>query len=306
MKIVIIGAGALGAYFGSRLEEVGENVTYLVREKRAAQIRKYRLKVSSPTGNYQSLNPQIIESPTEVAHVDLVILAVKGQHLQGALEPLKMFVEKGAKVLPLLNGIEHIPILQNKLGEEVVLGGLSFIIATLSDEGHVIHSSEFHDLIFGPLHPSQIEFCQQLDVIMEAANFHNVLSDDISFKMWEKYMFISSFSGITTATNLPIGPIREQLETFSIAKNLLKELKQLANEYGVYLSDVHVEEAVEKFRLLNEETTSSMHQDRRKGLTLEVDHLHGGALRLAKEKELQLPYTETILAMIKPFEKNRG
>ena len=154
--------------------------------------------------------------------------------------------------------------------------------------------SAFHDLIFGPLHESQKEFCTELHSIMEKANFTQQLATDIYVKMWEKYMFISAFSGITTATNLSIGPVREEKETLHVTKMLLVELKELANSYGANLTDIQVEQALEKVMQLNEEATSSMHQDRRKGLTLEVDHLHGGAVRLAKAKGVAIPYTETI------------
>ncbi|UOQ43859.1 ketopantoate reductase family protein [Halobacillus salinarum] len=306
MKIVVLGAGALGAYFGTRWSEAGHEVVNLVREGRAEQLRQHGMKLHSEMGDYEMPGtPVIAESPDEIEEADLVFLAVKGYHLFGTLEWLKALVDKGAKVFPVLNGMEHINILQEELGEEAVLGGLSYIIATLDDKGHVVHTSTFHDLVFGPLHPSQQQICEELAFICKQANMNAKLSTDILEEMWKKYMFITAFSGITAAVNQPIGKIRTYPQTFLIAKRMLEEMKELANGHQISLTDEHVETAFKRLQNLNEEATSSMHQDRRKGLPLEVEHLHGGALRLGKEVHLQMPYTQTIHAMIKPYEEYR-
>ncbi|MDC3413260.1 ketopantoate reductase family protein [Aquibacillus sp. 3ASR75-11] len=302
MKIVVLGAGALGAYFGARWTEVGQDVTFLVREKRAKQIREHGIQLHSKQGEYKVSDPKVVEEVNDIQDADLVLLAVKGYHLDGTMDTLKSLVNKGAKVLPILNGIEHIPILQQELGKESVLGGLSFIISTLDDKGHVVHSSPFHDLVYGVLHPSQQSVVEELDRISENAKIGNKLSESISEELWNKYMFITAFSGITTASNLPIGEIRNYKETFDLVKNFLQEMKTLANGYEIPLTDEHVENALNKLKGLPDEATSSMHQDRRKGLTLEVDHLHGGALRLAEKIGLDLPYTRTTYGLIKPFE----
>ncbi|WP_042220454.1 ketopantoate reductase family protein [Oceanobacillus manasiensis] len=303
MKVVIAGAGALGGYFGARLHETGAEVTFLVREKRAAQLKEQGLHISSKQGDYTIKQPNITTDVSSIPEADLVLAGVKGYHLDGILDPLKVLSEKGAYVLPVLNGIEHIELLQQHLGKEAILGGLSFIIATLDNKGHVIHSSDFHDLIFGPLYPEQREVCEKLKALFDKANFHATLTENILQEMWKKYSFINAFSGITTATNLAIGEIRKHPETFQIAKELLKEMKQLANAYGAELKNEHIEGAKKKLLTLEAEATSSMHQDRRKGLQLELDHLHGGAIRLAEKAEVNLPYTKTIYGIIKPVDK---
>ncbi|AVQ97941.1 2-dehydropantoate 2-reductase [Oceanobacillus iheyensis] len=303
MKVVIMGAGALGGYFGARLHEAGAEVTFLVREKRAVQLKEQGLRISSKQGDYTIKNPNVTTDPNDIPEADLVLAGVKGYHLDGVLEPLKVLSNKGAYVLPVLNGIEHIELLQKHLGNKAVLGGLSFIIATLDNKGHVIHSSDFHDLIFGPLYTEQTEICEKLQALFTKANFHAIKSENILEELWKKYSFINAFSGITTATNLAIGEIREQPETFQIAKELLKEMKQLANAYGAELKDEHIKEAEKKLITLQAEATSSMHQDRRKGLHLELEHLHGGAIRLAEKTGINLPYTKAIYGIIKPFEK---
>ncbi|QDP41241.1 ketopantoate reductase family protein [Radiobacillus deserti] len=302
MNIVILGAGALGAYFGARWQEAGQHVTYLVRSKRAQQLREHGLHIHSVQGDYEVTNLQFVESAEDISTADLVLLAVKGYHLPTTYSALDVLVEKGAKVLPILNGNEHFEMLQTRYGTENVLGGLAFIIATLDKNGHVVHTSKAHDMVFGALHPSQNELCATLQKISESANFKSTWSDDIEEAIWNKYMFIHAFSGITTASNLPIGPISEQEATIKIAYKLLEEMKDLAKASGVSITEKHVKDGFDKLHQFHPEATSSMHQDRRKGLQLEVEHIHGGALRQAKKLGLTLPYTETIYGIIKPFD----
>ncbi|MFS0761989.1 2-dehydropantoate 2-reductase [Peribacillus sp. 1P06PB] len=302
LNIVIIGAGALGSYFGGRLQQAGQDVQYLVRKNRAKQLKENGISITSPHGNYQLNDLHITENVNDIEKVDLVILAVKGQHLQGTLTDLKVLVERGAKVLPLLNGLEHVSILQDELGEEAVLGGSAFIIATLDEKGHVIHSNENHDLIYGPLHPSQKKICDEFEQAAGSAIMKASRTENILIRMWIKYMFITAFSGVTTASNLPIGTIRRFPETNGLLEKVLVEMKELANAYDVGITVANIAQALENMAGLPDESTSSMHQDRRKGLTLEVEHLQGGALRLADKAGLKLPVIGTLYALIKPFE----
>lgn len=303
MDIVVIGAGALGAYFGARFQQAGANVSFLVREKRFTQIKKHGIHISSTQGDYQLPEQQLILSSDEIDACDLVFLSVKGYHLSGTLEHVKTLVEKGAYVLPVLNGMEHIRVLQDYVGKSNMLGGLASIMATLDEKGHVIHSSPFHELFFGALEPEQEAFCERLEAFLKDANINSGHKQDILREMWKKYMFIHAFSGVTTAVNLPIGPIKEHKETFHLLELLLQEIKLLANAHHVSVTETDYNEAKERLLALKDDATTSMHQDRRKGNTLELEHIHGGAIRLAAGTGLQMPFTRAIYGIIKPFEK---
>ncbi|MGE7602736.1 ketopantoate reductase family protein [Peribacillus sp. NPDC097675] len=303
MKIVIIGAGALGSYYGGRLQQAGQQVQFLVRRNRAQQMRDQGLRITSPHGNYEFNDLHFTEDINDIQQVDLVLLTVKGFHLQGTLPDLKNLVDKGAKVLPLLNGLEHISILQKELGEENVIGGSAFIIATLNEKGHVIHSNRSHDLVYGPLHPSQQEICDEFEQAVNSAIMGASRTEHILIRLWIKYMFITAFSGVTTASDLPIGTIRKYPETHGLLEKALIEMQMLANAHGIGLTDENIAKALDDIAALPDEATSSMHQDRRKNHSLEVEHLQGGALRLAKKANIQLPVIETLYALIKPFEQ---
>lgn len=302
MNIVIIGAGALGVYYGARWQESGQHVQFLVRERRARQIAEEGLYVTSPHGNYLFHEIDYTENIEDIEHPDLILLSVKGHHLEGTLPALTYLVEKGAKILPILNGLEHIHILQQTFGEEAVIGGSAYIIATLNERGHVVHSSTQHDLVFGPLRPSQQELCAQIENISDQAIMDAHHSTQILRRIWQKYIFINAFSGVTTAANLNIGTIRHYPETFSLLKKVLIEMQQLAAAYDIEITDNQIAQSIQQLHDLPDEATSSMHQDRRKFLTLEVEHLQGGALRLAEKAGIKLPVIETLYGIIKPFE----
>ncbi|MCC2252012.1 MAG: ketopantoate reductase family protein [Bacillota bacterium] len=302
MHIVVLGAGALGGYFGLRFQEAGAKVTFLVREQRAIQLKEQGAVIHSIHGDYETHDATIVTDPQQIEGPEVVLISVKGYHLQGAMKQLRVLVNKGAYILPVLNGIEHLAKLQNELGKASILGGLSFIIATLNDKGHVEHSSDFHELIYGALEPEQEAICSKLDKLSNSANMTGKNSNNILLELWKKYMFINAFSGVTAAVDLPIGMIRQHNETFHIMLHLLSEMKTLANIYDVPITEQDVKEAWDKLNNLHDQATSSMHQDRRKGLTLELDHLHGGALRLAGAKGIDLPYTRAVYGMLQPFE----
>jgi 2-dehydropantoate 2-reductase len=302
MNIVIMGAGALGVYYGGRWEEAGQSVQFVVRKNRAQQLKENSLYISSIHGNYHFREINFTEDVDEIEKPDLVVLAVKGYHLKETIPSLKVLVDKGAKVLSVLNGLEHISILQKELGEEAVIGGSAYIIATLDTKGHVIHSNDQHDIVFGPLHPSQQGICEQLEAISSEARMNSRLSGNILGELWNKYMFITAFSGVTTASDLPIGKVLSSPATSALLEKVLWEMQQLASTQNVTIEDELVHQSLNKFRNLPEEATSSMHQDKRKGLTLEVEHLQGGALRLATKEGISLPVIETLYGLIKPYE----
>lgn len=304
MNILVHGAGALGLYFGGRLQESGQNVSFFVRENRAKQISKEGLSINSPEGVYEFNEVTLYTSPEQVRDIDLIILAVKGYHLDQAIPQIQTIVNQtGAFVLPLLNGMEHLERLQQAIGKERVIGGFASIIATLNDEGHVEHTSGSSAIKFGALHDSQLEICEQLEEISKNLNTSIVREDNILKHMWKKYIFITAFAGITSSMQQPSGAINENEATFNVAKKIIYEMSMLAKLEGIYLTDEEIEIMANRLKGFNPKATSSMHQDLRKGLPIEVEHLHGGALRLAAKHQLTTPVIESIYGILKPYEK---
>lgn len=306
MKIVFQGAGALGSYFGGRMLEAGYDVSYFVRERRAKQLQEEGLKISSPVGDYENKDVEFYTNVEDVKEADLLILAVKGYHLDDAIEQTAAIVRHtGAFVLPVLNGVEHIARLKDACGEEKVLGGYASIITTLNEKGHVLHTSGGSRIEFGPLHPEQESICREIEKIDGTIKSSLVRTDNILERMWYKYIFITAFSGITSATQLPAGYIANTEATFQTIRRIFEEMCLLAEKEGVELNEAEVNRRLMSFRYLADDATSSMHQDLRKGLPLEVEHLQGGALRIAEKHGLSIPVIETIYGILKPYEKGR-
>jgi len=301
MKIVIVGAGAVGGYFGGRLAAAGADVTFLVRERRAAQLKEQGLQITSTQGD-ASITPQLAQSVEEIESCDLLVLAVKNYHLENTLQPLLTLVEKGARILPLLNGVGHLQTLQNVFGPDRVLGGFCNIIVTLNEHGHAVHTSRQHDFSVGALLPEQEAFCARFHSLAKDANLTLIHSPHIYRDMWQKYMFITAFSGLTTASRLSIDGVLEHAPTRFVLEKVLREMCELANRKGAPLPPELPGQMVAGMEGLPAGSTSSMHQDFRKGLPLEVEALQGTAVRMAEEAGLELPTVRTIYGLIKPYE----
>ncbi|BCJ87110.1 ketopantoate reductase family protein [Effusibacillus dendaii] len=301
MKITVVGAGAVGGYFGGRLQQAGADVTYLVREKRAEQLKQTGLVIQSPRGDDQ-LVPKIATRTDQIEGCDLIILGVKNYHIPGSIDQMRPLVEKGAYVLPLLNGVEHYDLLEKEFGKGKILGGLCYIISTLDAEGRILHTNLAHEVRFGPLVPEQQAFCEELTVAAKGANMKLVLSEDIQADIWNKYGYITAYSGVTTASRLSIDKVLKCEPTKEVFRQSLVEMWQLARHKGVNLAESFIDISVDQCSKLPEGSTSSMHQDFRKGLPLEVESLQGAAVRLAKQAGIEIPTIKTLYGLIKPYE----
>lgn len=299
MKAVVVGAGAVGGYFGSRLAEAGVDVTFLVREKRAASLRKRGLTVVSPHGEYR-YTPQVVTDAAEIEACDVLVVAVKNYHLADTLATLRPLVERGAKVLPLLNGIGHLDTLRAAFGEEAVLGGYCNIIVTLNEQGDVVHTSPTHEFTFGALVPEQEAVCERLLAAGQGAKINLHHSQAIYRDMWQKYLFITAFSGVTTASRLSIEKVLAHPPTRDVLRRALTEMHLLAGRKGAEMPDDLVEKLLSYMDSFPAGATSSMHQDFRKGLPLEVESLQGVAVRYGEEEGIDLPTIRTLYGLLVP------
>jgi 2-dehydropantoate 2-reductase len=304
LNIVVLGAGAVGGYFGGKLAHQGYPVTFLVREKRFEQLKKRGLRVDSVNGSFE-FTPTLARKVEEVESPDVLIVALKNYHMENALPQIEQFVAKGAKVLPLLNGIEHLDLLISKCGKENVLGGLCYIESTLNEEGDVVQTSPMQDLVFGPLVESQANLAKELKEMMEKAQIKVTLSDLIMEEMWKKYIFLTSLSGITSAMRKPIGvPVQDPVTSLFL-KDLIKEVYDIARARDIALAEETVENVFSKMSGLSPNMTSSMHRDLEKGLPLELDSLHGYLINVGAEKNIETPCLRAVYALLHPYKNGK-
>lgn len=306
MKILVVGAGALGGYFGGRLLEKGEDVTFLVRKGRKQQLEKHGLTLQSTQGDFFEEKPRLILSGENVQPFDLILMSTKSYHLEGAMADVRPYVGENTMVLPVLNGISHIDQLVEAFGEDHVIGGLCFIESTLDPNGGIVHSSPMNELVFGERNGEKTE---RISKVYEAfrgtkANFR--LSDKIEQEMWHKYLFITVMSGITSMMRAPIGPIREESNGRETIVKLLSEGASAMRSANAPIAEDIEDMLLAKIDGMGRGMKSSMQRDMEKSQAIEVDHLQGHLLQMGQEGGIDTPILQTIHASLKVYEAQKG
>lgn len=304
MRILIVGAGAIGGYFGGRLLEKGEDVTFLVRKKRQEQLLKHGLVIDSPHGNI-SLVPKTILNSAEVDPFDVIMVATKSYHLDGVIKDIRPYIGRNTTILPLLNGMAHVDQLVNEFGEDHVIGGLCFIETTLDVDGKIIQTSPLHDLIFGEINVIQRTQIKELQHAFSGTKANFRYSRNIIKDMWEKYLFISSLSGITSLMRAPIGPIRSTPAGKGTIQAVINEVITIAKTMNAPIDSDMSNVLMEKVNSMGYEMKSSMQRDMEKGQPTEVDHFYQYLLDSSEKGKLETPNLQLIYANLKVYEANR-
>jgi 2-dehydropantoate 2-reductase len=304
MRILIVGAGAIGGYFGGRLLEKGGDVTFLVREKRKLQLEKYGLQAESVHGDMAFPVPKMIQAGEKADAFDVILLSTKAYHLEEAIGDIRPYTGNKTLILPLLNGIAHMDQLISAFGEENVLGGLCFIETTLGENGKVIQTSPVHDFVFGERTGKKTERIMKLQEAFSGTKANFRLSENIEQEMWHKYLFISTLSGVTSLFRSPIGPIREQSFGFNCVKEVLKEASAIMRGLGAPLAEGIEETQVKKIHEMGYEMKSSLQRDMEKQQAIEADHFFGYLLKKAELLNLDAPVLGAIYANLQVYEKN--
>lgn len=302
MKILIVGAGAIGGYFGGRLLEKGEDVTFLVREKRKAQLEETGLKILSVNGD-SHLAPKLITAENTGATFDVVVISTKSYQLRGAIEDIRPFVGKETMILPLLNGIAHIDVLIDAFGDRSVIGGLCFIESTLDENGAVIQASPINQLVYGERTGEKTERIMRLQKAFEGTKAEFIFSEKINQDMWHKYLFITAMSGITATMESPIGPIRDLETGRRTIAAFIRELAAIMFKIGAPVKETIAQEQIEKINAMAAGMKSSMQRDVEKSLPIEVEHLQGYLLEKANEHNVDVPILETIYTKLMLYEQ---
>ncbi len=305
MKVLVLGAGAVGGYFGGRLAEKGVDVTFLVRERRRRQLEEHGLVIKSVNGDAR-LQVKAMTSGEQVEAYDLVILATKAYHFADGVESVAPYVGEGTTVLPLLNGISHIETLQQRFGAERVLGGLCFIETTLNEQGEVVQTSKAHDLVYGEWAGGRSPRVEALSELFAGANANFRLSEQIVRDMWHKYLFITAMSGMTTLMNSAVGPIRDSVYGWELTGQLFEEIAAIMRAAGAPIAENIVDEQLKLFAKQGYAMKSSMLRDMEKGLPVEADHLQGYLLTLADKHGVEAPLLRIVYNNLKVYEIKRS
>jgi 2-dehydropantoate 2-reductase len=284
MRILVVGAGAVGGYFGGRLLEAGRDVTFLVRPRRATELAKYGLTIRSPVGDFHLASPPTVLQEDLAQPFDLVVLSCKAYDLDGAMASLAKAVGPATAILPLLNGMRHIDRLVERFGAERVLGGQCAISATLGADGAVVHLNDWHALSFGELDGSRSPRIEAIAAELLNAGFDARLADNIRQEMWEKWVFIATTAGITCLMRASVGEYVAAGAT-DLALGLLKECASIAAAQGFPLREPAFERARAALTAAGSPIKASMLRDIEGGKPVEGDQILGDLLRRASKPD---------------------
>ncbi len=279
MRILVVGAGAIGGYFGGRLMQAGRDVTFLVRPHRAAELADTGLIIKSTHGNVTWPAPPTILSENVRQPFDLVLLSCKAYDLSGAMDSFAAAVGPETLVLPLLNGMSHLQMLDERFGKYHVLGGLCVIAATLDAQHAVVHLNEVHTLSFGERDGGISDRIRTVASALGNACFDARPSGHIVQEMWEKWVFLATLAGVTCLMRAPIGDIMASPGGKDLIHLLLEECRAIAELEGHAPQAAFLERALAALTATGSPLTASMLRDLEGNAPIEADHIVGDLLR---------------------------
>jgi len=278
VRFLVVGAGAIGGYFGGRLLEAGRDVTFLVRPGRAAQLASTGLIIRSRLGDVALASPPRVLASELSAPFDVVLLSCKAYDLEPAMASFAPAVGPDTAILPLLNGLRHLDRLSDRFGGDPVLGGQCFISASLDPGGVIVHLNESHTVSFGERGGARSPRVQAIAAAMVGARFDARASDEILQEMWEKWVFIAAGAGITCLMRAPVGDI-VAAGGADLAVALLDECGAVAEAAGCAPRPDSVKRNRALLTAAGSDLTASMLRDVDRSAPTEVDHIIGDMLR---------------------------
>jgi 2-dehydropantoate 2-reductase len=277
MRILVVGAGALGGYFGGRLKEAGRDVTFLVRPRRAEQLVKGGLVVRSPKGDISIAAPPTVLAENLRAPFDLILLSCKAYDLQGAMDSFAPAVGANTAILPLLNGMQHMDALAARFGAAAVLGGQCVISATVDSEGCVLHLNDLHFVSFGEQNGAKSARVAAIAETFSNAKFESQFSTAILQEMWEKWAIIASVAGITCLLRGAVGDI-VAAGAGQRAMDIYAECCAIAAANGFAPGESARKRSIGMLTTPGSTFAASMLRDIERGAPIEADHIIGDLL----------------------------
>lgn len=304
MRILIAGAGATGGYFGGRLAQAGQDVTFLVRERRYHQLQQQGLVLQTSAGT-ETLHPQLVQAASLSGHYDLIILTVKSFALEQVMEDIAPAVGPQTLIMPILNGMRHIETLQQRFGRDAVIGGMCKINATLGDRGEVIRMTPLHQLYYGALDGNNDARLQRVDAALRDSEVDTRFCDNIMDELWEKWLLLSTLGAVCC---LARGDTRQVLRSSggeALLQGIFSEVLAVISAEG-YQPRPAVTARI--FELLNDPDTpmtSSMYRDLRQGFDIEADQIIGDLLLRASRNSLNTPLLNAVSVNLQVYLQSR-
>lgn len=288
MKILFLGAGGVGGYFGGRLMESGADVSFLVRPGRHAQLVNEGLRIESPHGNF-TLKVNSVTRETVTPIYDIVVMAPKAYDLDDAIVSIRPAAGPKTFILPLLNGLAHMDTLDDQFGRDHVLAGVAHIAAVMNTEGTIKQLTELHMLTVGGRDTETQAVADRFIKLCSAAKFNSRLAPSIENVLWEKWTFLATLAGITTLMRGSVGQIMNATHGDQLVRTLYSECLAVAAACGVPVGAPAQSLALDTLTKRNSTFTASMLRDLESGYRTEHDHILGEMLKRAANHGLATP-----------------
>ncbi|MDR3518045.1 MAG: 2-dehydropantoate 2-reductase [Azospirillaceae bacterium] len=289
MRILVLGAGGTGGYFGGRLAEAGADVTFLVRPARAAALRETGLRIRSPLGD-ADLAVATLTADAVVSPYDLVLLSCKAYDLDDAIRVLAPAVGPETLILPVLNGLAHLDRLDAAFGAARVLGGLCVISATVGPAGEIQHLNQIQTLTFGARSAAvPASRCAAIAAAFAGAKFEVRLSDDIDHDMWGKFVFLTALASATCLMRGNVGAIMATTDGEAIIRDLFAECESVAVASGQATAPATQAASLRSLTERGSPLAASMLRDIEAGRSIEADSIIGDMQRRGRSLGLPLP-----------------
>jgi 2-dehydropantoate 2-reductase len=306
MRVLVVGAGAIGGYFGGRMLAAGRDVTFLVRPKRAKELADAGLVIKSPNGDVTLKNPPTVQADTLNEKFDVVLLSCKAFDLDDAIKSFAPAVRPQTAILPLLNGMRHLDVLDAKFGRERVLGGLCAIAVTLNERREVVHLQPMQSLNFGERGGELSERARAIADVMASGKFGAVASEHIVQEMWEKWVFLASLAASTCLMRASVGTILAAPGGKDFILGILDECSAVASAEGHAPSGPFFERVRGMLTAEGSQTTASMFRDIKSGAPVEADHVIGDLIARGDAAKVPVPKLRTAYTHLKAYEEQRS
>jgi 2-dehydropantoate 2-reductase len=306
MRILVVGAGAIGGYFGGRMLQAGRDVTFLVRPRRAAELASAGLVIKSPNGDVTLTAPPTVQADKLDKTFDLVLLSCKAFDLDDAIRTFAPAVGPNTAILPLLNGMRHLDVLDQRFGSNAVLGGLCAIAVTLNEHREIVQLTPMQSLGFGERDGKTTSRVRAIADAMESGKFGAAESAQVIQDMWEKWVFLASLAASTCTMRAPIGNILAAPGGKDFILGILDECSAVASHAGHAPTGPFFERVKGMLTAEGSQLTASMFRDIKTGAKVEADHIIGDLIARAEAAKITVPKLRIVYTHLKTYEKQRA
>ena len=294
MRIVIMGAGGLGGYFGARLAAAGNDVAFVARGAHLAAIKAEGLRVTSALGDLHLRDVVATDDPASLAPADVVMIAVKLWDTEAAAEAVKPLVRPGTAVVSWQNGVNKDEVLTRVLGRDAVIGGVGQIGVVIASPGVIAHTGTMAKLIFGEFDNRRSARVEALHAACTAAGIDAEIAADINLAIWQKFVFLVGMSNCTSSMRSPIGPIRANAQARGFLLDVVREAVAVGRAMGVALPEDYAEKRMAFIDTLPPQMTASMQGDLARGNRLELPWLGGALVQLGEQVGVPTPLNRAV------------